>query len=168
MRSLGQRIHRNLSHGSAAAPTHDAEPARIDAPRAVRRTVIDFSSLGVPEDVRLALALAFWGHLEARSPRSIKSCWTWVLIFDRFATESGAVGSLADLERRMLVRYIEWLNAQRRADGAPWAISTRSAGYSALRQLLRWLERCRPDLVSRIDYPFTPFPGRGRSEERRV
>jgi hypothetical protein len=61
MRLPGQRIYRDLSQGSAAAPTHDAQPARIDAPRAVRRTVIDFSSLGVPEDVRLALALAFWG-----------------------------------------------------------------------------------------------------------
>ncbi len=161
MRSPGQRIHRILSQGSAAAPTHDAQPARIDAPRVVRRTVIDFSSLGMPEDVRLALALAFWGHLGARPPRGIKSCWTWVLTFDRFASESGAVRSLADLERRMLQRYIEWLNARQRADGAPWAISTRSAAYSALRQLLRWLERCCPDLVSRIDYPFTPFPGRG-------
>lgn len=168
MRSPGQRIHRNLSQGSAAAPTHDAQPVGIDAPRAVRRTVIDFSSLGLPEDVRVALALAFWGHLVARSPRGIKSCWTWVLTFSRFATESGAVGSLADLDRRMLLRYIEWLNAQQRADGAPWAISTRSAAYSALRQLLRWLERCRPDLVSRIDYPFTAFPGRGSDRPPRA
>jgi hypothetical protein len=168
MRSPGQRIHRDLSQGSAAAPTHDAQQARVDAPRVVRRTVIDFSSLGLPEDVRLALALAFWGHLGARSPRSIKSCWTWVLTFNRFATESGAIRSLADLERRMLLRYIEWLNAQQRADGAPWAISTRSAAYSALRQLLRWLERCRPDLVSRIDYPFTPFPGRGSDRPPRA
>jgi hypothetical protein len=161
MRSPGQRIHRNLSQGSAATPTPDAHQARIDAPRVVRRTIIDFSSLGLPEDVQLALALAFWGHLGARSPRGIKSCWIWVLTFNRFATESGSVGSLADMDRRMLLRYIEWLNAQQRADGGPWAISTRSAAYSALRQLLRWLERCRPDLVSRIDYPFTPFPGRG-------
>lgn len=168
MRLPGQRIYRDLSQGSAAAPTHDAQPARIDATRAVRRTVIDFSSLGVPEDVRLALAQAFWSHLGARSPRSIKSCWTWVLTFDRFATESGAVRSLADLERRMLLRYIEWLNSQQRADDAPWAISTRSAAYSALRQLLRWLERCRPDLVSRIDYPFTPFPGRGSDRPPRA
>lgn len=168
MRSPGQRIHRNLSQGSAAAPTHDAHRARIDAPRVVRRTVIDFSSLSLPEEVRLALALAFWGHLGARSPRGIKSCWTWVLTFSRFATESGAVRSLADLDRQMLLRYIEWLNAQQRADGAPWAISTRSLAYSALRQLLRWLERCRPDLVSRIDYPFTPFPGRGSDRPPRA
>ena len=168
MRSPGQRIHRNLSQGSAAVSTHDAHQARIDAPRVVRRTVIDFSSLSLPEEVRLALALAFWGHLGARSPRSIKSCWTWVLTFDRFASESGAVRSLADLERRMLLRYIEWLNARQRADGAPWAISTRSAAYSALRQLLHWLERCRPDLVSRIDYPFTPFPGRGSDRPPRA
>ena len=82
MRSPGQRIHRNLSQGSAAVSTHDAHQARIDAPRVVRRTVIDFSSLSLPEEVRLALALAFWGHLGARSPRSIKSCWTWVLTFE--------------------------------------------------------------------------------------
>ena len=168
MRSPGQRIHRNLSQGSSAAPTHDAQQACIDAPRVVRRTVIDFSSLGLSEDVRLALALAFWGHLGARTPRSIKSCWTWVLTFNHFATESGAARSLADLDRRMLLRYIEWLNARQRADGAPWAISTRSAAYSALRQLLRWLERCRPDLVSRIDYPFTPFPGRGSDRPPRA
>ena len=168
MRSPGQRIRRNLSQGSSAAPTHDAQQACIDAPRVVRRTVIDFSSLGLSEDVRLALALAFWGHLGARTPRSIKSCWTWVLTFNHFATELGAVRSLADLDRRMLLRYIEWLNARQRADGAPWAISTRSAAYSALRQLLRWLERCRPDLVSRIDYPFTPFPGRGSDRPPRA
>ena len=168
MRSPGQRIHRNLSQGSAAVSTHDAHQARIDAPRVVRRTVIDFSSLSLPEEVRLALALAFWGHLGARPPRGIKSCWTWVLTFDRFARESGAVRSLADLERRMLLRYIEWLNARQRADGAPWAISTRSAAYSALRQLLRWLERCRPDLVSRINYPCTPFPGRGSDRPPRA
>ena len=86
MRSPGQRIRRNLSQGSSAAPTHDAQQACIDAPRVVRRTVIDFSSLGLSEDVRLALALAFWGHLGARTPRSIKSCWTWALTFNHFAT----------------------------------------------------------------------------------
>lgn len=84
-----------------------------------------------------------------------------MLTFNRFAAESRAVASLADLDRRMLVRYIEWLNAQQRSDGRPWAISTRGGVYSALRRLLRWLERCRPDLVGRIDHSFTPFPGRG-------
>lgn len=161
MSSEAQRIRRDLSQQPMAAPMQDAEQPRIDAPRVVRRTVIDFSSLGLPEDVRLALALAFWSHHGARSPRSIKSCWTSMLTFNRFATESGAIESLADLDRRMLLRYGEWLNAQQCADGAPWAISTRITVYGALRQLLRWLERCRPDLVSRIDHPFTPFPGRG-------
>ena len=50
MRSPGQRIHRNLSQGSAAVSTHDAHQARIDAPRVVRRTVIDFSSLSLLQD----------------------------------------------------------------------------------------------------------------------
>lgn len=164
----GQRIRRNLPRQSATAPAHDAQQARLDAPRMVRKTVIDFSSLCLPEDVRLALAQAFWAHLGDRSPRSVKSYWTSVLTFNRFATESGAIASLADLDRRMLLRYIEWLNAQQRSDGAPWAISTRSSFYGALRQLLRWLERCRPDLVGRIDYPFTPFPGRGSDRPPRA
>lgn len=168
MKSPGQRIRRNLSQESAAERTYDALQTRVDAPRVVRRTVIDFSSLGLPEDVRLALALAFWSHYGARSPRSIKYCWTSVLTFNRFATESGAIGSLADLDRRMLLRYCEWLNAQQRADGAPWAISTRITVYGVLRQLLRWLERCRPDLVNRIDHPFTPFPGRGSDRPPRA
>ena len=168
MISEAQRIRRDLSQQPMAAPMQDAEQPRIDAPRVVRRTVIDFSSLGLPEDVRLALALAFWSHHGARSPRSIKSCWTSMLTFNRFATESGAIESLADLDRRMLLRYGEWLNAQQRVDGAPWAISTRITVYGALRQLLRWLERCRPDLVSRIDHPFTPFSGRGNDRPPRA
>jgi len=107
MKSPRQSIRRVLSHEAVAAPAHDAQPARFDAPRVLRKTVIDFSSLCLPEDVRLALAQAFWSHLGARSPRSIKSCWTSVLTFNRFAAESGAVASLADLDRRMLVRYVE-------------------------------------------------------------
>ena len=168
MKSPRQSIRRALSQEPVAASVRDAQPARFDAPRLVRRTVIDFSSLSLPEDVRLALAQAFWCHCGARSPRGIKSCWESVLIFNRFAAESGAVRSLADLDRCMLVRYIEWLNAQRRADGTPWAVSTRANTYGALRQLLRWLERCRPDLVDRIDHPFAPFPGRGRDTPPRA
>lgn len=168
MNSARRSIRRVLSHEAVAAPAHDAQPDRFDAPRVVRKTVVDFSSLCLPEDVRLALAQAFWSHLGARSPRSIKSCWTSVLTFNRFAAESGAVASLADLDRRMLVRYVEWLNAQRRSDGRPWAISTRGGVYSALRRLLRWLERCRPDLVGCIDHSFTPFPGRGSDGCRRA
>lgn len=161
-------IRRSLSRESAAAPAHDTQQACFDAPRIVRKTVIDFSSLCLPVDVKRALAQAFWEHLGERSPRSVKSCWTSMLTFNRFAAESGAIRSLADLHRRMLLRYVEWLNAQQRIDGTPWAISTRSGVYGALRQLLRWLERCRPDLIDRIDYPCAPFPGRGSDRPPRV
>lgn len=164
----GSAIRRHLSREPAAAPAHDTQQARFDAPRMVRKTVIDFSSLSLPEDVRRALAQAFWEHHGERPPRSIKSCWTSVLTFNRFAAESGAIRSLADLDRRMLLRYIEWLNAQQRIDGTPWAISSRSCCYGALRQLLRWLERCRPDLIDRIDHPSAPFPGRGSDRPPRA
>ncbi len=168
MRSRRRTIARNLAREPGSASVHDAQSARDDAPRLIRQTVVDFSSLCLPEDVRLALAQAFWCHVGARSGRTIKSCWTSVLTFDRFAAESQAVMSVADLNRTMLVRYIEWLNAQQCADGRPWAIASRGAAYSALHQLLRWLERCRPDLVGRIEYPFSPFPGRGTDRPPRA
>lgn len=91
-----------------------------------------------------------------------------MLTFDRFAAESQAVTSVADLNRTMLVRYIEWLNAQQCADGRPWAIASRACVYGALRQLLRWLERCRPGLVGSIEFPFLPFPGRGSDRPPRA
>ena len=71
------------------------------------------------------------------------------------------------LDRAMLVRYIEWLNAQRCADGRIWALTTQAAVYGALRQLLRWLERCRPDLITSIDYPFSPFPNKAAARASR-
>lgn len=37
-----------------------AHTIQFDAPRTVRSTVIDFASLGLPVDVRLLLAEAFW------------------------------------------------------------------------------------------------------------
>jgi hypothetical protein len=168
MRSRRRTIARNLAREPESASVHDAQSARYDAPRRIRQTVIDFSSLCLPEDVRLALAQAFWSHVGARSGRTIKSCWASMLTFDRFAAESHAVMSVADLNRTMLVRYIEWLNAQQCADDRPWAISSRASVYGALRQLLRWLERCRPDLVGSIEYPFIPFPGKGSDRPARV
>lgn len=156
--------------GKARAVAPDvAQTARYDAPRLVRRTLVDFSSLSLPADVRQALAEAFWSHVGVRPARSIKSQWTFMQVFDRFAAESGAVASLSYLDRPMLVRYIEWLNAQRRrADGMPWTLSTRASAYGSLRQLLQWLERCRPDLVGSIEYPFSPFPGRARGAPTRA
>ncbi len=60
MKSPRQSIRRALSQEPVAASVRDAQPARFDAPRLVRRTVIDFSSLSLPGAVRLALAQAFW------------------------------------------------------------------------------------------------------------
>ena len=96
------------------------QPARHDAPRLVRNTVVDFSSLNLPEDVRLALAEAFWNHVGIRPEHCIHTHWFHIKTFDRFARESGALVGLVDLNRDLLVRYIEWLNAQCRPDGQPW------------------------------------------------
>ncbi|WP_435477488.1 hypothetical protein [Variovorax sp. ZT5R36] len=153
---------RVLPGKATAAALEGMQPVRHDAPRRVRNTVVDFTSLCLPEDVRLALAEAFWSHVGIQSERCIHTHWFHIKTFDRFACESGSPAGLADLHRDLLVRYIEWLNAQRRPDGQPWAKSSRAGAYTALRKLLQWLERCRPGVIHSIEYPFNPFPWRNR------
>ena len=167
MSSRRPPIPRTLATRPQAGTGHAPQPARHDAARLVRHTLIDFSSLPLPADVRLALAQAFWGHIGGHSDRSIASYWKSILPFARFAAESHSLRTVADLDRAMLVRYIEWLNAQRCADGRIWALTTQAAVYGALRQLLRWLERCRPDLITSIDYPFSPFPNKAAARASR-
>ncbi len=158
---------RMLPGRTAVATREGMQPPRHDAPRRVRRTTIDFSSLDLPEDVRLALAEAFWEHIGIRSEPSIVSLWFDIKTFDRFARESGALGGLADVRRDLLVRYIEWLNRQCRPDGRPWTKSGRARTYTTLRTLLQWIERCRPGLIASIEYPFNPFPWRNRYSQPR-
>ena len=162
-----QPMPRVLPARAAVAALKDLQPPRHDAPRLVCRTLVDFGALDLPEDVRLALAEAFWGHFGIRSERSICSLWFDIKTFARFARESGAIGSVAGLDRDLLVRYIEWLNGQCRGDGRPWTKACKARTYTTLRTLLQWLERCRPGLIASIEYPFNPFPWRNRDEQPR-
>jgi hypothetical protein len=139
---------------------------RIDAPRRLKRYIIDFSSLPVPEDVRLALADAFWNHFGARSHQQILTLWAHVRIFARFVVECRSPQSLADVHHELLVRYVEWLNAQHCGSGEPWTKSTRAGAYTTLRMLLQWLVRCRPGALGELHFPFNPFPWRNRDSGR--
>jgi hypothetical protein len=130
--------------------------------------VVDFGALALPDDVRRALADAFWNHYGIRAPHSMQHAWYLLKIFGRFVAETGAVRSLDDLCGELLARYVEWLNTQRAANGVPWSKPTRSAVYGVLRKHLQWIERCRPGLLARIEYPFNPFPWRRRDTRRRV
>ena len=139
----------------------------LDQPRTVLRTVIDFRSLGLPQDVRSALTDAFWNHVGPRQPSAITFQWHHLRAFGRFVAETGSVHQVADLDRTLLLRYIEWLGQQRTAAGTPWTKSTRAVTYTVLRKLLQWLERCRPGLIKPINYPYNPFPGRRREAQHR-
>ena len=66
-----------------------ASSTRYEAPRLVRRTVVDFGWLGLPADVRRALAEAFWCHFGVMAERCIPMRWHYIKVFDRFARESG-------------------------------------------------------------------------------
>lgn len=134
----------------------------LDAPRRVRRTVIDFSSLPLPADVRLALADAFWNHFGARSEPQILTLWAHIRVFARFSASCASLHSLDDIRHELLLRYIDWLNAQCRTNGTSWSKSSRAGAYTTLRMLLQWLTRCRPGVLGDLQFPFNPFPWRNR------
>lgn len=136
--------------------------ASPDSPRKVRHTVIDFHSLHLAENLRVALADAFWSHYGVRSADSIKSAWSEFQIFDLFVKTSGLNLDVHDVDSALLTRYIEWLNKRCRLDGKPLSQRSRAGPYVVLCKLLRWLIRCRPGILGDIDFPFSPFPWRDR------
>jgi hypothetical protein len=159
-------MSREYANSADVVEVGNASPAGYEAPRLVRRTVVDFGSLGLPGDVRRALAEAFWCHFGVLAERCIYMRWYYTKVFDRFARESGVITSLADVNGGMLLRYVEWLNTLCRPDGRPWSKSSRAGAYTFLRMLLQWIERCRPGAVASIEYPFNPFPWRNRDRQR--
>lgn len=140
--------------------------ARIDAPRRLKRSTVDFSTLTLPQDVRVALAEAFWNHFGPRSHLHVLTVWSNVKVFARFARESGMPRRLSDVDYALLARYIEWLNAQRRGSGEGWTKAARASAYTTLRMLLKWLVRCRPGMLGELHFPFNPFPHRNRDSGR--
>jgi len=121
----------------------------LDAPRRLERTVLDFRTLHLQRDVAGALNEAFWQRIGAGPMQTIQDHWARIRFFGRFNHQTHAVKSLADLQGDILVRYVEWLNAQRTARGSPLGKATRSSTYTSLHKLLQWLVRCRPGLSDR-------------------
>ncbi|WP_180727388.1 hypothetical protein [Paraburkholderia largidicola] len=164
MASTRQSIPRKFANDAEVIDV-GGSPISYDAPRLVRRTVVDFGSLGLPVDVARALAEAFWCHFGAMARHDFSTHWHHIKVFARFVRESAAVTGLADIHSGMLLRYIEWLNAQRGPDGQPWTKGTRAGTYLTLRKMLQWLERYRPGVIACIEYPFNPFPWRNRDAQ---
>lgn len=158
-----RRINREFSRntGRENGSIEDA-----DAPRTIRRTVIDFTCLGLPTPIGRALAEAFWSHMKAQSESTLWSSWQRLKIFARFVSETRSLSSISDIRRDLLLRYIEWLNCQKNGNGRPWSNNTRSRPYITLCVLLKWLLRCRPGLLGQIDFPSNPFPWRDRDAKR--
>jgi hypothetical protein len=160
-----QNMRRILGGARTDAAADSAAPLRVDQARQVRNTLIDFATLKLAADVSYALADAFWNHFGVRDDRCILVMWANLKVFSRFAAESGALQSVADLNRTLLARYVEWLNTRQCASGKSWTKSSRSTAYTTLRKLLQWLERCRPGVLGPIEYPFNPFPWRNRDTQ---
>jgi hypothetical protein len=160
-----ERIDRVLARqGQSAGRSETQDPLQ---PRRLGHCVVDFRSLSLPADVSQALAEAFWNHYGVRPPHSAELSWRSLKIFGRFSGETHAVHRLVDINGALLARYIEWLAGQRGSRGQPWSKATRCATFGTLRKLLQWLERCRPGLLTPLEYPYNPFPYRNRDRRRR-
>ena len=146
----------------ADSSSNDLQADDFEIPRTVRKTVIDFKAIALPRDVSATLAQAFWSHFGVQAERALYCRWCYMKTFGRFVRETTAVASLSDLNGAMLRRYVEWLNSQCRANGNAWTKSSRSNTYNSLRMLLLWIERCLPNKLASIDYPYNPFPWRNR------
>lgn len=160
-----QHINRVLSREVTAA-VGDSDRVPIDAPRHLRRMVVDFSSLHLPAALSRALAEAFWNQVGVRSAPTVRAYWYHMRIFGRFVADTHAVHSMSDVGTTLLVRYIEWLNTQRRQDGKPWSKGTRYSTYTTLRTFLLWLLQSRPGVLGEIEFPLNPFPWKNRDVER--
>jgi hypothetical protein len=128
---------------------------------------MDFRTLHLPRDVAGALCEAFWSRVGAGPLQTTFDHWNRLRVFGRFNQETRAVRRLSDLQGDILVRYVEWLNAERTARGRPLGKATRSSTYTSLLKLLQWLVRCRPGLLGTIDWPVNPFPWRNRDARSR-
>ena len=135
------------------------------APRRVRRTrdrlLLSCHCLTMS---RRALADAFWHHFGVRSARQIRDGLGATKVFVRFIAECGvARRASSDVHHGLLVRYVEWLNAQRRTERrrpgprrrgrAP----TRRCGCSCCGSRV-----AVPGLLGELHFPFNPFPWRNR------
>jgi len=164
---VARRPHLNrVLPRTVTAAIDDSDRLPFDAPRRLRRMVVDFSSLHLPAALSRALAEAFWNQVGVRSAPTVRTYWHHLRIFGRFVAQTQALHSLADVRRELLVRYIEWLNTQRGPDGKPWSKGTRYSTYMTLRTLLQWLLQCRPGVLGEIEFPVNPYPWKNRDVER--
>lgn len=157
------RIDRTLSREPRSTVPKSAS---IIAPRRVGSRLVDFSRLELPQDLRLALAEAFWNHADVRSVDTLLGYWHGIHTFTQFVVETQALSALPELTTETLVRYIEWLNGRVRQDGVPWSPATRAQAYYSMRTLLRWLQRSRPHLLSRIVFPVRVYRGKESAKRR--
>jgi len=165
MMARRQHINRVLSRDVTATIDH-SDRVPIDAPRQLRRMLVDFSSLHLPAELSRALADAFWNQVGVRAAPTVRTYWHHMRIFGRFVAETQVVNSISDVGTTLLVRYIEWLNKQRSQEGKPWSKGTRYSTYTTLRTLLLWVLQNRPGVLGEIEFPLNPFPWKNRDVER--
>lgn len=159
------RVRTKKVPSHATGPTTLVPP--LNAPRRLSKTLLDFRTLHLPSDVAVILSDAFWQRFGSGPRQTIRDHWYRLKYFGRFNKETRAIRSLRDLQGNIVVRYLEWLNAQRAVRGTPLGKSTRCTRYMTICNLLEWVVRCQPGLLAPIDWPVNPFPWRNRDTRGR-
>ncbi|WP_245305051.1 site-specific integrase [Rhizobium leucaenae] len=114
----------------------------------------DFSVYKNAPQVAAEIALAFRHHHAGHSPATRVGAFHvlrhWFTFLD---AHEPCVGSMSEVDTGVLRAFIAWLDVK------SWAKSTRHSGWSVLKQMVGWLKRNRPELVSsNLEIPFNAFP----------
>lgn len=114
----------------------------------------DFSIFGMKLGVSGEIALAFRHHHAGHCPATRASAFHALRHWFMFLHDQDpAIRSMQDVDTAVLRAYISWL------DTKPWMKASRYSTWSALKQLVRWLKRNRPELVAAdLEIPFNAFP----------
>ncbi|WP_245482390.1 site-specific integrase [Mesorhizobium sp. M4A.F.Ca.ET.050.02.1.1] len=114
----------------------------------------DFSIYGTAPSVAAAIALAFRNHHAGHSPATREGAFKTLRRWFAFLNDhTPAITSMREVDTATLRAFIAWLDAK------PWTKSSRHGSWSAMKQMVRWLKRNRPDLVAPdLEIPFNAFP----------
>jgi len=119
--------------------------------------VFDFRAHARRADMAAAIALAFRMHCADKAPQTrtalfVSGIRQWFVFLDTHDPQCWLIRGV-DIDAGLVRAFLVWL------DTRPVSIGSRYSLWSAMRSLLRWLERCRPDLVAvDLALPYNAFP----------
>jgi len=111
-------------------------------------------------------ATAFRQRCGSMSSRSSYNVWRAIQNFAGFVQVCPDISSVSDITTDTVNRYVDWLNQQRTRTGQPWSKSQKYNDYTAIKNLLAWVQyNNAASLPSDLRLPINAFPRKNQSCE---